>query len=104
MDQWITETWNWMGTHPYLDSLLLLAAGVVMAKVTDILFTKVMVKLVSRTKTEVDDKIIAQMHRPVQLTIFLGALVMAVEMIIVQDEWSNRLSYAFYSTILILWT
>lgn len=69
--------WEWIN-NVYIQALLILLLSIALAKLVDILFTKAILKLAARTKTELDDRIIRALHRPIFYSIILAGLHFAV--------------------------
>jgi small-conductance mechanosensitive channel len=56
---------------PAVDAAIIVLASAVAALLVDLFVTRVVARLVSSTSSDVDDKLIAALHRPVFLTVFL---------------------------------
>lgn len=56
---------------PVVDAAIIVVASAVAALLIDLFVTRVAARLVSSTSSDVDDKLIAALHRPVFLTAFL---------------------------------
>ncbi len=62
---------QYLSDHPWMKSVLLLAASIVLAKLTDLLVTRVMLRLAGKTKTDLDDQVIHLLHRPIFMSVVL---------------------------------
>jgi small-conductance mechanosensitive channel len=62
----------------YFNAAVLLLASVVVAKLVDLLVTRVLSKLVKRTRFTFDDRLIAILHRPLFVSIVLFGAAQAV--------------------------
>ena len=90
--------------NPYLETLIILGLGVVLAQVAGWIFNRVLMHVAQRTKNPLDDEIIAQMKRPVQGTVLLVAVVVAIQLLIDDDQWRGHVGKVFYSLLLVSWT
>ncbi len=100
----LAQTWDWLSANPYVRAAVLMALALLLAKLVDFFFTRGL-KLVTRhTKTDLDDVIIAQLHRPVQLTVIMAAAVIAVRVIVDDEHLQGEVSRIIYSIALLLWT
>jgi len=77
---------------------------VILAQVAGWLFNRILLQVAKRTKNTLDDQIIAQMKRPVQGTVLLIAVVVAIQLLIEDDQWRGHVGRLFYSLLLLSWT
>ena len=66
-----------VGPYPWLRALIIIAAALLAGKLVDWLVTGVLSKLVSRTKSDFDDKVLNLLHRPIFLSVLLVGLAIA---------------------------
>jgi MscS family membrane protein len=98
------QAWDWLNQHPYVLGVAMMMAAVILAKITDMVFTRCVKIVAHRTKTTLDDDIINQLHRPVQWSvIFLGAHF-TLRMFIDDDHIADRASKVIFTLLIILWT
>ena len=64
-------------TQPFLGFVVLVALGYVAAKLAEVLICRGMTRLTAKTETELDDRLIELLHRPVFQTVFLASLALA---------------------------
>lgn len=64
-----------LSSSPFLNALISLVAFVILAKAADLLVDKVLRKFTRFTKTDVDDRIIDLLHKPVFFSIIIVGLV-----------------------------
>jgi small-conductance mechanosensitive channel len=62
---------------PALQALLIAAGFLLLAKLTDLVISAFVLRLARRTRTLVDDQIVASLHRPIFVTVSLVGLVLA---------------------------
>jgi small-conductance mechanosensitive channel len=87
----------------YINALLTIAFYIVIAILVNLFITRVLKKLVSRTKTNLDDDIIRILHIPVFLTIILYSVVYSVASMNLSHDYLFYTSNFIYSVIAILW-
>jgi len=64
--------------NPYIQALLILLLSLGLAKVIDLLFTKLLPRLAARTRTAIDDRIIATLRWPIFYSLILGGFSAAL--------------------------
>lgn len=75
-DYWRT-TIEFLQPYPYLQALLIVVAFLVLAALVDRVISGFVSRLVSRTETRLDDRLVAIMHRPIFTTVALIGLMLA---------------------------
>lgn len=86
-----------------INAIIVMAVIAVIAALTSLLITKVLSRFSKFTKTELDDKIIRILHRPVLASIILpGLLYTFVD--IIEKSTFNIVSNITYSLLTIIWT
>ncbi|MGD8564629.1 MAG: mechanosensitive ion channel family protein [Desulfarculaceae bacterium] len=90
--------------HPWLHSLGLLLLGLLAAWLVDRFISRSLKAFTARTATNLDDRIIAWAHRPIQLTVFLIALGLAAKVLIQDPWWDQTLFAVIWTIIAVLWT
>jgi small-conductance mechanosensitive channel len=98
------QAWDWLNQHPYILGAAMMLAAVILAKITDIVFTRCMKIVAKKTKSTLDDDIINQLHRPVQWSVVLAGAVFTLQMFIDDEHIADKASKAIYSMLIILWT
>ena len=67
----LVEYYSLILYNPALKSIFIVLLSIISAKVVDIIFTIVFKKIVDKTDTELDNKIIYLLHRPIFIPFFL---------------------------------
>ncbi|MCB2190534.1 MAG: mechanosensitive ion channel family protein [Deltaproteobacteria bacterium] len=98
------EVWHWLLAHPYLLGVILVAAAVAAALLVDYLFTRVIKSLTRMSKTELDDKILKNLHGPMRTSVILLAVLVAMDIYMEEQPWQGPLVNVIYSVIIIVWT
>ena len=78
-------------SNPALKSFFIIFLSIVGAKIIDVVFTIVFKKLVSKTETNLDDKIVYLLHRPIFYSIIFIGFIIAVK----AANLSQYLDFAF---------
>jgi MscS family membrane protein len=99
-----TTAWTWLNQHPYVLGAAMMLAAVILAKLVDLTFSRVIKLLTKKTATTLDDDIIEQLHRPVQWSVILAGAVFTLRMYIEDDHLADTVSKTLYSLLIILWT
>ena len=66
-----------LGPNIYLQAVAIAVVFVLLGKLADLLISKIIAKIVSRSPNEFDDNLVALLHRPVFITFVLIGLAMA---------------------------
>ena len=74
----LQEILSIFGNNPHLQAVVVVLGVVIVAKIADWVLTRVFVRLTRRTRTEVDDQIVAAVHRPVFSTLLLFGIALAL--------------------------
>ncbi len=90
--------------NPYLETAIILVSGMLLALLAGWIFNRVLIRVARRTQNSLDDEIIAQMKRPVQGTVLLIAVVVAIQLLMDDDQWRGHVGKIFYSLLLVSWT
>ena len=77
----LREAWQLVISHPLLGAAAVILVSLVLAKVVDLFVTQVLKRLTARTRSDVDDQLLAKMHRPVFLTVFFFGLIVATHVL-----------------------
>ncbi len=73
LEPWLT----WLGPNKYIQSGAIFLLSIIAAKTGDFIICRVIGRLVRRTETELDDKIISILHRPLFISFVLLGLTLA---------------------------
>jgi small-conductance mechanosensitive channel len=66
-----------LGPNIYLQAAAIALAFILVGKLADLLISRIIAKIVSRSSSEFDDKLVALLHRPVFITFVLIGLALA---------------------------
>jgi MscS family membrane protein len=99
----LIENLGFSGSH-YINAIFTIAFFVIIAILVNLFITRVLKKIVSRTKTNLDDNIIRILHIPVFITIILSSVTYVVDSLIINSDYYFYTTNISYSIITILWT
>ena len=91
------------GDNPYLQSLVIVVVSIVAAFVVDLVITRAVKRLAARTRTTLDDQLIAWSHRPIFLTVLISGLVIAIRRLAAQPLLEKVLVGSLKTVIVLLW-
>lgn len=88
---------------PYINAFLSVLLFIVIAKIADILVDKVFRRFARFTKSDVDDRIIDVIHRPIYLTIILSGCTLAVVYLKASPQVIFYINNTLYSVVSLIW-
>jgi len=86
-----------------IQSVLIVMGAVIVAKIADIIFTRIFRQLVSKSQTSLDDKIVDLLHRPIFYSIIFIGLSIAVKRAGFPDYIDYALVGIFKTITILLW-
>jgi small-conductance mechanosensitive channel len=92
-----------ISASPYINALLSIFAFIVIAKIVDLFVDKAVRKFVSFTKSEIDDKILDIIHRPLYLTIILVGIALAIAYLKPSEKVIFYTDGIIYSIMAVIW-
>jgi small-conductance mechanosensitive channel len=90
--------------NPYIDALFIFVLFILCAKILDMLFGKVLSRLVLKTKTDTDDKIIAVMRKPIFYTVGLVGLLVALSSLEFPQSYETLFPNVLEILLVFIWT
>lgn len=108
LDQLVPEflqpLWGLLQDYPLLLALTLLVAGIAFAKLVQWSFTGILERLVARSKSDIDNRLIKLLTRPVFVTVLMIFLMISVAALQLPQEWGLRLDTLLVTMIVLTWT
>ena len=89
--------------YPALEALAIIAGFALLAWIVDRLLTGTLKRLVARTETEFDDRLVAILHRPIFTTVVLIGLVLATYRLDLSDTVENNTVLAVKTILVFVW-
>ena len=91
-----------VGQNPYLQALVVVAVFFIVAWLADLLITRGIVRLARRTRSDIDDRIVALLHRPVYITVNLLGLLFAALIIETNGSSIEAITKNVFATLIVL--
>jgi len=81
-----TQTWaQLLGPNKYLQAAAIIVAFIVVGKIADLLISRIIAGLVSRSRTDFDDNLVALLHRPVFISFVVLGLALGTDRLELPD-------------------
>ncbi|MFC1659869.1 mechanosensitive ion channel family protein [Gemmatimonadota bacterium] len=103
LPQLLQDWLAWLQPYPLLQALLIVLAFLVLAAISDRLISGIIARLVSRTETDLDDRVLEILHRPVFMTVALVGLLLAVEPLELGPEASLATRSIVKTLLILIW-
>lgn len=102
MDQY-THIYQLINSNKILRSVFVILASIVLAKIVDIIFTIIFKRIVDRTQTSLDDKILQLLHKPVFFTILFLGFSVAIKAANLSEELDFVLVGVLKTITIVIW-
>ena len=102
MNDWTTAALDAL-SHPWLRAGVLVLGSAVVAKGVDVLVSRILVRLTLRTNTDFDDRLVAQLHRPVFFSVLLVGLYAATRTLGIGGDTERILVRILQTAAILLW-
>ena len=100
---WLQKNYEVALSNPIILSVLIILGAVIAAKITDMIFTRIFKRIVNKTQTNFDDRILQLLHRP----IFYSILFIGFSVAVKTAELPNYIDYAlvgiFKTSTILIW-
>ena len=100
---WIQDNLIPFLEYSSVQSALIVIAAIIVAKIADIIFTRIFSRFVSKTQSSLDDKIVDLLHRPIFYSIIFIGLSIAVKRAGIPDYMDFALVGIFKSITILIW-
>ena len=100
---WIQDNLIPFLEYSSVQSALIVIAAIIVAKIADIIFTRIFSRFVSKTQSSLDDKIVDLLHRPIFYSIIFIGLSIAVKRVGIPDYMDFALVGIFKSVTILIW-
>ena len=101
-----TELSAWLapfGDAPWKQSLLIFGGSIVLAFLSDLIFTRVLRRLASKTKTDVDDRILEGLHKPIFVSVVLIGIYVAIERLDLHSAFEKAFARVLMTMAILIW-
>lgn len=92
-----------ISSSPYVNALLSIVAFIILARIIDLLIDKVLRRFASFTESDLDDRIIDLIHRPIYYTIIIIGISLAIIYLKLPEKIVFYTNGILYSLIAIIW-
>ena len=93
---------QWIDT-PWKQSIAFLLAFFLLAFLTDVVFTRIIRRLATRTTTDVDDRIIDGLHKPIFFSVVLIGIYLAIERLEIHNLYEQALARVLATVAVLIW-
>jgi small-conductance mechanosensitive channel len=90
-------------SSPYLKAVITILIFLVLAKFADIFFSRLLRKFTSFTRTDLDDRIIGLVHRPVFYTVLFMGIALSLSYPSLSEKVRLYTESLLYSLLIIVW-
>jgi MscS family membrane protein len=92
-----------LAPNKYLQAILVIAIAYIMAKIVDLILTRTLKTITSKTSNQVDDRIIDLFHKPVMASIFMLGLGQAVYLVDIGEQFTKFTIGALWTIAILYW-
>lgn len=92
-----------ISSSPYVNALLSIVAFIILARIVDLLIDKVLRRFATFTESDLDDKIIGLIHRPIYYSIIIIGISLAIIYLKPAEKLVFYSNGILYSVIAIIW-
>ena len=100
---WLPENYDKVLSNPILQSVLIVWGAVIIAKIMDLVFTRIFKRIVDKTETSLDDQILQLLHRPIFYSILFVGFSIAVKTAHLSEYLDFALLGLFKTITIIIW-
>ena len=95
--------WHLIDRQPWLGFLVIVALGLIAAKVAQMIIARGLARLTAKTATQFDDRLIELLHRPVFQTVFLFALALATRSLDLPAGFTSNVVRILETIVVLTW-
>ncbi len=99
----VMEAWHMLDNHPLLAFLAVVALGYIVAKIGQVVSTRGLMRLTAKTATDLDDRLVAMLQRPVFTTVFLLTLALAVKTLGLPETFTGSVVRILKTIVVLTW-
>lgn len=94
---------NALRPYPYLQAIVVIVAFLILAKFVDRIISGLAARLVSKTKTNLDDQLVEIMHRPIFTTVAMIGLVFATYRLDFSEQIQDTTIAVIQTLLALIW-
>ena len=103
MDEWIAFAQDALNV-PWVRAMAVVLVSVLAARIVDVLMSRFLLRLTRHTNTDLDDRLVQLMHRPVFLSVILVGLNIAVKILEFSEGVEGVLVALIQTSAVFVWT
>jgi MscS family membrane protein len=103
LPQFMREWLAYLEPYPYLEALVIIVAFLVLAAIVDRLISGFVARFVAGTETDLDDRLLAIMHRPIFTSVALGGLLVAADGLELSVGWNLAIKSLVQTVLILIW-
>ncbi len=103
MMSWLPEEYIVVFSNRFLQSALIVILSMVIAKIIDIIFSRIFQKIVDKTQTDLDDQILGLLHRPIFYSILFIGFSIAIKTINIPADFEFAFVGIFKTITILIW-
>lgn len=104
---WLPESWlpywDQLQSIPLLKFVIITCIGYIIGKIVQFVTMRSATQVTKRTRTKVDDELIAMLKRPIFLTVFYFFLIVATKSLDISAGFKNTLAHILMTLIVFMW-
>mgnify|MGYP001159815504 CR=1 FL=1 len=101
--EWIKDNYSDILTDPLTRSFIIAFSSILIAKLSDIIFISIFKKMSSKTKSDLDDKIVDLLHKPIFYSILFIGFSTAVKTANLPDYLDFAIVGIFKTITILIW-
>ena len=94
---------QFFGDNRFVHAGVLVVVSLVLAKVVDLIVTRIVAKWARRSRTDLDDRFVENLHKPLFLSVLLLGLALALEQIPLRESATVFLMRVLKTLVLLAW-
>lgn len=107
LPNWIPEpvagTWASLERFPLISAGIVVVLGLLAAKLAGVVLRRGLVRVTARTKTNLDDAILARLERPIFISVFFFALTVAVRVLLLPPTFGVVVTRSLQTIVVLVW-
>lgn len=103
LSRFTQDIFEFLANYPALEALGILLVFLVLAALVDRLITGIVARVVAKTETDLDDRILAIFHRPVFASVALTGLILAVDHLDLDPRWLGATTSIVQTLLILIW-
>jgi len=101
-DSW-QPYWNQLQSIPLLKFFIIVSIGYIVGKIIQFVLTRSATQLTKRTRTQLDDELVALLKRPIFLTVFFFFLIVATKSLDISNSLKITTAHILLTIMVFMW-